>query len=61
MKQFTVEQFQSDFDNLMERVEAGESFIITSEFGNAMIVPYKEYEGLSDDLIRIHTDHDEGC
>ena len=28
LESFTVEEFQSDFDNLMTRVENGESFII---------------------------------
>ena len=63
---FTIEEFQNDFDNLMNRVENGESFVIKSEHGNAVIVPYKEVvqvfqeSGMSDDLIRIHTDHEEG-
>ena len=66
LQKFTVEEFQSDFDNLMSKVESGESFIITSEHGNAVIVPYKEvvkvFEEVvvDDDLIRIHTDHEEG-
>ena len=66
LKTFTIEEFQEDFDNLMNRVENGESFIIKSEHGNAVIVPYKEVvqvfqeSGVSDDLIRIHTDHEEG-
>ena len=66
LESFTVEEFQSDFDNLMNRVEQGESFIITSEHGNVVMVPYKEvvqvFEevGVSEDIIRIHTDHEEG-
>ena len=60
MEKFTVEEFQSDFDSLLERVENGESFIITSEHGDAMMIPYG-YDGEVDDLIRIHTDHEEGC
>ena len=66
LQSFTVEEFQSDFDNLMERIENGESFIITSEQGDAVMVPYKEvvqvFEevGVSEDIIRIHTDHEEG-
>jgi prevent-host-death family protein len=65
MESFTAEEFQSDFDNLMERVENGESFIITSDHGNAVIVPYNEivesFGGTSsdEDFIRIHTDHEE--
>jgi len=42
LQTFTIEKFQNDFDNLMNRVENGESFIITSEHGNAVIVPYNE-------------------
>ena len=60
MKKFTIEEFQEDFDNLLEKVENGESFIITSEHGDAMMIPYDQYKE-SDDLIRIHTDHEEGC
>ena len=66
LQKFTVEEFQSDFDNLMNRVESGESFIITSEHGNAVIVPYKEVVEIfeepvvDEELIRIHTDHEEG-
>ena len=67
LQKFTVEQFQTDFDTLIERVENGESFIITDGERNAVIVPYNEtikfaVETLSDDdLVRIHTDHEEGC
>jgi prevent-host-death family protein len=66
LQRFTVEEFQADFDNLLERVENGESFIITSENGDAVIVPYKEVIDILDDpnvdeeLIHIHTDHEEG-
>ena len=66
LQKFTVEEFQADFDNLMNRVESGESFLITSEHGNAVIVPYKEVinifedTGVDDELIRIHTEHEEG-
>jgi hypothetical protein len=68
MQKFTVEEFQSDFDNLLERVENGESFIITNEGSEVMMIPAKYYEcsietvnGVVDEeVIRIHTDHEEG-
>jgi len=66
LQSFTVEEFQSDFDNLMQRVENGESFIIRDGDNSAVIVPYNEtikfaIESLVDDeLIHIHTDHEEG-
>lgn len=66
LQSFTIEEFQADFDNLIEKVQNGESFLIKSEHGNAVMVPYKEvvqvFEdcGVSEDIIRIHTDHEEG-
>jgi prevent-host-death family protein len=66
MQSFTAEEFQADFDHLMERVEKGESFIITSDHGNAVMVPYNEIvetfgdTSFEDDIIKIHTDHGEG-
>ena len=66
-QKFTIEEFQTDFDNLLERVEDGESFIITYEGKEVIIIPAKDYERIVDtieeneDLIRIHTDHEEGC
>jgi len=69
LESFTVEEFQSDFDNLMERVEKGESFIIRDGDNSAVIVPFKQtikyaLESLKPDvdeeLIHIHTDHEEG-
>ena len=50
----------------MSRVENGESIIITSNHGNAFMIPYKEVVdiieefGLDEELIRLHTEHEEG-
>ena len=53
LQKFTVEEFQENFDELFSRVEAGESFVITSEEGDSVILPYsKEVE----ELIKIHTE-----
>jgi hypothetical protein len=67
LQTFTIEEFQADFDALMSRVENGESFIVASEHGNAVIVPYKEVIQICEDvnvdfeeIVRIHTDHEEG-
>ena len=54
MQTISIEEFQKNFDDLIERVESGESFVISSEYGEAVITPY-------DELVKIHTDHDEGC
>ncbi len=67
LQSFTVEEFQADFDNLIDRVENGESFIISSEHGNAVIVPYTEVVQICEDanvdldeIVKIHTEHEEG-
>ena len=66
LQKFTVEEFQTNFDTLIERVENGESFIITDGERNAVIVPYNEVVHVFEDsvvdadVIRIHTDHEEG-
>ncbi len=66
LQSFTVEEFQSDFDNLIQRVENGESFIIRDGNKNAVIVPYNETikyaieSTVDNELIRLHTDHEEG-
>jgi antitoxin (DNA-binding transcriptional repressor) of toxin-antitoxin stability system len=61
MESFTIEEFQIHFDELIERVENGESFVIKSDYGDAVLVPCNEHncEDL-DELIRIHTEHEEG-
>jgi len=66
LQSFTVQEFQMDFDNLMNRVENGESFIIRDGNNSAVIVPYNETikyaieSTVDDDIIRLHTDHEEG-
>lgn len=44
MEQFTVEEFQRDFDALFERVENGESFKIITEDGKAVIITRAIYD-----------------
>jgi len=51
MQIFTVEEFQERFDELMERVENGETLAIVNEDGQrAVMMP------ADDELIRIHTE-----
>ena len=61
MKKFTVEEFQENFDNLMDKVAKGKTFIISHEGKDVMVLPYKKYQEVTDELVRIHTDHDEAC
>jgi antitoxin (DNA-binding transcriptional repressor) of toxin-antitoxin stability system len=67
LQSFTVEEFQSNFDSLIDRVENGESLIIKSEHGNAVMIPYKDvvsiYEESTvdfEEIVKIHRDHEEG-
>jgi hypothetical protein len=60
MESFTVEEFQLHFDELLERIEDGESFIIKSEYGNAIMMPYENMNG-SDDVVKCFYDHNDGC
>jgi len=69
LQSFTIEEFQADFDNLIGRVENGESFIIKDGNRSAVIVPFKETikyaldslkPDVDEELIHIHTDHEEG-
>ena len=64
---FTIEEFQVNFDNLMDRVERGETLLIKSEHGNVLMVPYKEVVSICneanvdfEEIVKIHTDHEEG-
>ena len=61
MESFTVEEFQLHFDELIERVDNGESFIIKSDYGDAVLVPCQDNCEELDEIIRIHTEHEEGC
>ena len=68
LQKFTVEEFLADFDNLIQRVENGESFIITDGGRSVVIVPCNETikfavesnVPIDEDLVRIHTEHEEG-
>jgi signal transduction protein with GAF and PtsI domain len=67
MEKFNVEYFQQNFDEIMERVDNGESFIVESEHGDAMLVPYKEVVNIfeevgvsEEDFTRLYREHEEG-
>lgn len=53
MQIYTVEQFQERWDEMIERVENGEHIGITNGKNTCVMIP------ADDELIRIHTDHDE--
>ena len=53
MEIFTIKEWEENFDELFKRVEEGETIGIVKEDGTAAVMmPH-------DDLVRIHTDHDD--
>ena len=55
MKKVTVEEFQDNWEEMMGRVEGGESIEITDEIGSVVMLP------VEDEIYRIYVEHDEGC
>ena len=52
---YTVEHWQENWEELIDRVENGETLGVINEDGNkAVMVP------ADDELIRLYTDHEEG-
>lgn len=42
MTLITMEELQSNFEDYLSRVENGEGFIVGSNHGSVMMIPYKE-------------------
>lgn len=55
METYTVEEFQERWDEMISRVEQGESIAITNGENTAVMVP------ADDELLRLYTEHEEGC
>ena len=54
MEIFTVKEYQDRWDELMERVEKGESFGIVNENGQAAVMMPAD-----DEAYQLYVDHDE--
>ena len=65
MKEVSVADFEKDFDSYMDKIEAGEKFIIRQPDGRAVVaVPAKELapltEQMSDDeWYNLYSNHEE--
>lgn len=55
----TIEEFEKNFDEYMERVESGEVIKISHNDKVVAFVPYDEYINCVE-LIGLYTEHDEG-
>ena len=54
MQVYSVEHWQENWEELMERVEKGEHIGVTNGENIAIMMP------ADDELIRMYTDHEEG-
>lgn len=54
MEAFTVEEFQQNFDEIIERVENGERVVIIDEDHKAYVMIPAD-----DDFVRIHMSHND--
>ena len=55
MKVYSVEYWQENWDELIERVENGEHIGITNGENTAVMVP------ADDEIVKLYTEHDEAC
>ena len=67
MVEIPFADFEKDFDTYMDRIEAGESFLIRQPDGRAVVaVPAGEYEAAAtsvaevDELTDMYSNHEEG-
>ena len=70
MVEVALVDFEKDFDTYMDRIEAGETFIIRQPDGRGVVAcPAGEIEAIADELgvedvdelVDIHSNHDEAC
>ena len=54
MEVFTIQEWEENFDSLLERVENGERIGIVKEDGTAAVMIPAD-----DELVRIYTEHNE--
>lgn len=58
MQELTMEEFEEYFEDIIDRVDQGESFLIrTKEDKDCVLIPYNEYEGYYKDFF----EHDDAC
>lgn len=57
MNKVTIEELQENFEEYLDKVQEGESFLVSSEYGEVILTQSREED---DDIMRIYTDHEEG-
>ena len=54
MEIFTLQEWEENFDELFKRVEEGETIGVVRDDGQAAV-----FMPINDELVRIHTDHND--
>lgn len=55
-KEISIQEFENNFDNYLEKVENGETFVIKNNEGKTVIIKPSDEE-----IIRVHTQHNDAC
>lgn len=55
-KEISIHEFESNFNNYLNKVENGETFVITDDKGRSVIMKPADEE-----IIRVHTEHNDAC
>ena len=61
MKKISVEHLEHNFNDIISLVEKGEKFIVQTYNGNVMMIPFFDDKKEYDELVKIYTEHEEGC
>ena len=58
MTEITLEELEKDFEEIIQRVEEGEHFLITSDdYKDVVMIPYEDYSDYYDEYF----EHDDAC
>lgn len=57
MQVLNIKDLQMNYDIIMDRVEKGESFIVEDGVKSVLLTPYESI--IDDELIRVHTEHND--
>jgi prevent-host-death family protein len=60
MKTITIEELQKNFEFFIDEVESGKSFVIKSEDGDVVILPYNKYKEAKENF-ECFCNHNDGC
>jgi len=56
MNKISIEKLQENFEEYLNMVEEGKSFLVISEYGEVILTQHRESEEDFDDMMRIHTE-----